>query len=66
MEKLKDSEYQCDNCMGVFEKGWSDEEAQTEYETVFTGSTDETAIVCDDCYKEMVVQDLPLLGENYL
>jgi len=27
---MKDSEYQCAECGGVFEKGWTDEEVQAE------------------------------------
>ncbi len=27
---MKSNEYQCEGCGGVFEKGWSDEEAKAE------------------------------------
>ena len=46
--------YKCAACGGVFEKGWTDEEAQEEYEKMFGGNAPECkATVCDDCYKEM-------------
>ena len=32
---LKPNEYQCEACKGVFEKGWSDEEALNEAKELF-------------------------------
>jgi hypothetical protein len=52
MRKLKKNEYQCDMCKGIFDKGWSDEEAKEEH---FGRHPDvpleETGMVCDPCYK---------------
>lgn len=51
---MKPNEYRCAVCKGVFEKGWSEEEAQSELGEVFPEfTTDECDLVCDDCYKKM-------------
>jgi hypothetical protein len=49
---MNDSTYKCASCQGVFEKGWSDEEAAKEYENEFGQSIndEETELICDDCY----------------
>ena len=45
------TEYKCDRCGGVFEKGWSDEDAEAEASEVFSEEAlKDRAIVCDDCY----------------
>ena len=55
---LKANEYQCALCKGVFNFGWSEEEATIELEKNFPGITKEDcAIVCDDCYKQMGLND---------
>jgi len=46
--------YQCVMCMGVFDAGRSDEEAQKEYLENFGKEiveNDEGVLVCDDCFK---------------
>lgn len=49
--------YTCAVCEGVFAKGWSDEEAKGEFKDNFEGfDTDETELVCDDCYYKMFPQ----------
>ena len=35
---MKDNEYQCAVCGGIFEKGWSEEEARAEEAEVFGGN----------------------------
>lgn len=48
-------EYQCGACKGVFPKVWSDEEAMAESHAIFGEMPPEdTAIVCDVCYREMM------------
>jgi ssDNA-binding Zn-finger/Zn-ribbon topoisomerase 1 len=46
-------EYTCDKCGEAFVSGWSDEEASAEFEENFpeTADEEETAVLCDDCYK---------------
>lgn len=51
------NEYQCSVCKGIFEKGWTDEEAKSEYSENFPKSEeagDEMDVVCDDCYNRMI------------
>ena len=54
---MKDNEYQCDMCKGIFEKGWSDEEAKQEAEEIFGKNpnewNDEQKVVCDDCFNKI-------------
>jgi hypothetical protein len=51
---MKNNEYQCNQCKGIFEKGWSDKEAMEEYNTEFAGAlTNDPDVVCDTCYKNM-------------
>lgn len=51
---LKPNEYQCAQCDGIFELGWTEEEAKEEMLKNF-GTTDTSgmAMICDDCYKKM-------------
>ncbi len=47
--------YQCASCDGVFDKGWSDEEAAAERDENFPGlEPEDQAVVCDDCYRKMM------------
>ncbi len=50
---MKDNEYKCDVCHGVFKKGWSDKKARKEEAKNFGGNDPDAGIVCDDCYKKM-------------
>lgn len=44
--------FRCDNCGGVFAKGWTDEVAEQELAQNFPGFTAaDCGVVCDDCYK---------------
>lgn len=53
---MKDNEYKCADCGGVFEKGWGDEEAIKEKEDNGWGdmSMGSMAVVCDDCYNKIM------------
>jgi hypothetical protein len=48
--------FQCDNCKGIFERepGWSDEKAMAEHDEVFGVSEEPQAVVCDDCYEQIM------------
>lgn len=74
-------EFLCANCGKTFERGWSDEEAQAEAESLIPADQFEesgTAVVCDDCFKaimgrvqieapELLRPDAPLVaGACYL
>lgn len=55
-EKLKPNEYQCSRCKGIFEKGWTDEEAIAEMKRNHGDNitTDDCGVLCDDCYNEFI------------
>jgi hypothetical protein len=44
-------QYRCAMCQGIFDHGWSDENAKKEAEEKGI-DTDDAAIICDDCYKK--------------
>lgn len=53
-QPLKSNEYKCAACHGVFEKGWSDEEARAERRNIFPDAQDDDcAVVCDNCFHDM-------------
>lgn len=50
---MADETYTCAACGGVFEKGWSDEEALAEAAEVFPDWGGPMDVVCDDCWNKM-------------
>src|SRR5689334_18007949 len=44
--------FTCGACGGTFTKAWSDEEARAEANAI--GFRDQSAVVCDPCYVEMM------------
>jgi hypothetical protein len=56
--KLKPHEYKCQTCKGIFNKGWSDEEALAEFRGYFPDlPMEEAGVICDICYQKMI-QDM--------
>ena len=54
-KKKKVEKYKCQVCKGTFEKGWSDDEAKKEHGKNFPDvPLEETGLVCDNCYNEMM------------
>lgn len=52
---MADDEYKCEQCGGEFLKTRSDEEAAEESKDIWGEfSEDDLAMVCDDCFKEMM------------
>ena len=53
---MKDNEYKCAYCEGVFEKEWTDEDALKEKEENGWEDMDlsDMALICDDCYKKIM------------
>lgn len=50
---MKDNEYQCYICHGIFEFGWSEDEATQELRENFPGfDKSDCCQVCDDCYSK--------------
>ena len=48
------NQYRCSMCGGVFDKGWSDDEAKKELDATFPGiKVEDCDVVCDDCYKKI-------------
>jgi hypothetical protein len=65
--KLKANEYQCSACGEIYEYGWSDDEAQAEYEENFptyAKRNDPVDIVCDDCYLQLIAWKSPQEAES--
>lgn len=56
--------FTCEGCGGVFLKGWSDEEAQAEYDSVKEWRGQPPAHLCEDCYQACLLwaesQGLPV------
>lgn len=51
IKQQEEHEYTCAHCKNVYKKGWSDEEAIEEQESIFGKvSKEDLAIVCDDCF----------------
>ena len=49
------NEFQCALCKGIFEKGWSDEEAAKEcQEKIPEFAGEPVDVVCEDCYQKMM------------
>ena len=55
-EEIKPNEYQCCKCGGVFEKGWTDEEAKAEMVKNFGTAMEDVDVLCDDCYNEFITR----------
>ncbi len=54
-KRLKDNEFRCDECDGIFELGQSDEDAAQECLENFGRKPQPTdGIVCDDCYNKIM------------
>lgn len=52
---MKENEFKCDLCNGIFTTDWTDEEADKEYERDFPDHVGEKrASVCDDCHKKVM------------
>jgi len=52
--ELKPSEFLCEACGGIFEKGWSEEESIDELRKKFdTQPKENDVILCENCYKKL-------------
>ncbi len=55
--KKTNDKYQCSMCKGVFDKGWSDEEADKEAKDRWgidnASQNKEMAVICDDCWPKI-------------
>jgi hypothetical protein len=48
---MKENEFQCSKCHGVFEKGWADEKAKAEAEQLWEPNQN-MVLICDDCFQK--------------
>lgn len=67
--KLKDNEFRCANCGKVYEKDWSDEEAEDEAKEIWgvgNASTDERmSVICDSCFNLRAPEDIRAMGQEF-
>ena len=57
---MKDNEFQCADCGGIFKKGVPEKVAWREYDDNFPGASHQIAeIVCEDCYQKMIEIEPP-------
>ena len=60
------NQYRCASCNGIFEKGWSDEEAMEEKNRDFGNAPmEDCVVVCDDCYQKFRPDTHPKEYEAY-
>ena len=59
---MKENEYQCAHCGGIFEPepDWTEDKRWAEHESNFPGESHETVeVVCEDCYQAMIRVEPP-------
>lgn len=57
---MNNNEYKCDCCYQIFEKGWSDEEAEKEAKGLFPEEQPkDMALVCEDCFVKIMKYNKP-------
>jgi len=62
MTNLKANEYKCAMCGGIFNKGWTGEEAMEECVENFGEEIaygEKLEIICDDCYQKIRPDEHP-------
>lgn len=53
-KSLQKNEYLCESCGNIYEKGWSDQEAMAEKNTIFPDAPmSECGIVCEPCFQKI-------------
>lgn len=54
---LKENEFQCAMCREVFDKGWTEEEAEEEMRDLWGDdiTKEDCGIVCDDCFRKLPI-----------
>ena len=51
---MKDNEFKCAMCKGIFEKAWSEEESLAELKSYFGEiSKEDCEVICDDCFQRV-------------
>ena len=63
---MKDNEYKCEICQNIYEKGWSDEEAENEVKEIWGEiPQNQRATICDDCFNKRSPEEIKELGREY-
>ncbi len=66
IKELKENEYQCASCGGVFEKGWSDEEAENEVAEIWGEiPQEERVVICNTCFNRRTPAEIKQMGKEY-
>ena len=62
IKEIKDTEYECGECHGIFTKGRQDSVAEKElHERLPETPIEDCVLVCEDCYKQIMHN---LYGQN--
>lgn len=63
-QQIKQNEFQCVHCGGIFEKEWTEEESLKEAEEIFGKPVaewkDTSVVLCDDCFEVMNPRNNPV------
>ena len=66
---MKENEYQCAICGGIFKKGRTDEEAEKEAENIWgvkhASTSNHMVIICDGCFNRRTPKEIRSMGEKF-
>jgi len=66
---MKENEYQCAICGGIFKKGRTDEEAEKEAENIWgvknASTSNRMVVICDGCFNRRTLDEIKRSGEEF-
>jgi rubredoxin len=67
---MEANEYQCALCGHVYEKDWSDADADQEALTIWgvehaSAHQEDFVVICDDCFTQRSLADIREMGQAY-
>jgi D-mannonate dehydratase len=66
---MKNNEYQCAICGGIFRKGRTDEEAEKEAENIWgvknASTSNGMVVICDGCFNTRTPEEIKNMGEEF-
>lgn len=67
---MEPNEYQCSLCHAVYEKEWSDEDADQEALEIWgvehaSADPEGFAVICDDCFQQRSMAEVEAMGHAY-
>jgi hypothetical protein len=67
---MEANEYQCALCHKVYEKVWSDEDADQEALALWgvehaSAAPEVFAVICDDCFRQRSLAEVEAMGQAY-